>query len=74
MMSPCFSSRHDFKVGSEAPPFTVKDQDGTDVTLGSFKGEKNVIVYFYPKDATVRRGACPPDHASVANAIQLKHE
>ncbi|CAM9444632.1 unnamed protein product [Ascophyllum nodosum] len=40
------------QVGSEAPPFTVKDQDGTDVTLGSFKGEKNVIVYFYSKDAT----------------------
>eukprot|EP00904_Undaria_pinnatifida_P012724 jgi/Undpi1/8582/HiC_scaffold_25.g11047.m1 len=40
------------KVGSDAPGFTVKDQDGTDVTLASFKGNKNVVVYFYPKDAT----------------------
>ncbi|CAN0101555.1 unnamed protein product [Pylaiella littoralis] len=40
------------EIGSDAPAFTVKDQDGSDVTLASFKGEKNVVVYFYPKDAT----------------------
>ncbi|CAB1096605.1 unnamed protein product [Ectocarpus sp. CCAP 1310/34] len=40
------------KIGSDAPAFSVKDQDGAEVTLSSFKGQKNVIVYFYPKDAT----------------------
>ncbi|CAN0201229.1 unnamed protein product [Scytosiphon promiscuus] len=40
------------QVGSNAPAFAVKDQDGSEVTLASFKGNKNVVVYFYPKDAT----------------------
>ncbi|CAM9674452.1 unnamed protein product, partial [Choristocarpus tenellus] len=40
------------KVGGPAPAFTAKDQDGNDVTLASFKGLKNVVVYFYPKDNT----------------------
>ncbi|CAM9761810.1 unnamed protein product [Pylaiella littoralis] len=40
------------EVGTDAPPFCVKDQDGTEVTLGSFKGQKNVVVFFYPKDNT----------------------
>lgn len=43
----------DDQVGTEAPPFSVKDQDGAEVTLKSFKGEKNVVVFFYPKDNTV---------------------
>jgi len=38
------------KVGDAAPDFTLKDQDGKDVKLSSFKGQKNVIVAFYPKD------------------------
>eukprot|EP00903_Cladosiphon_okamuranus_P016373 g15100.t1 len=40
------------EVGTDAPPFNVKDQDGKEVTLDSFKGEKNVVVFFYPKDNT----------------------
>jgi peroxiredoxin Q/BCP len=38
------------KVGDAAPDFTLKDQDGKDVKLSSFKGQKNVIVAFYPHD------------------------
>lgn len=41
------------QIGSDAPAFTVNDQNGAEVTLASFKGQKNVVVYFYPKDATV---------------------
>lgn len=33
----------------------MKDQNGSEVTLASFKGQKNVVVYFYPKDATVSK-------------------
>lgn len=40
------------KVGTVAPPFSVKDQDGAEVTLTSLNGKKNVVVYFYPKDNT----------------------
>jgi peroxiredoxin Q/BCP len=37
-------------VGDAAPDFTLKDQDGKDVTLSTFKGSKTVLVAFYPKD------------------------
>lgn len=39
------------QVGDVAPEFTSKDQDGKEVKLADFKGEK-VILYFYPKDDT----------------------
>jgi peroxiredoxin Q/BCP len=39
-------------AGARAPDFTLDDQDGNPVSLASFKGKKNVIVYFYPKDDT----------------------
>lgn len=41
-------------MGSDAPDFTVNDQDGAEVSLSSFTGEKSVVVFFYPKDNTVR--------------------
>ncbi|MCF8720185.1 thioredoxin-dependent thiol peroxidase [Nitrospina gracilis] len=40
------------KEGSKAPDFTAVDQDGNKVKLSSFKGKKNVVLYFYPKDMT----------------------
>jgi peroxiredoxin len=36
------------KVGDEAPDFTLKDQHGNDVTLSSYRGERNVFLVFYP--------------------------
>ncbi|EOS62028.1 peroxiredoxin Q/BCP [Firmicutes bacterium M10-2] len=39
------------EVGSLAPEFTLKDQNGQDVSLSQFKGKK-VVLYFYPKDNT----------------------
>ena len=35
-------------VGATAPDFTLKDQNGQDVTLSSFRGDKFVVVVFYP--------------------------
>ena len=40
------------KEGIKAPDFTAIDQDGAKVKLSSFKGKKNVVLYFYPKDMT----------------------
>ena len=37
--------------GNAAPPFTLNDADGNQVSLDDFKG-KNVVVYFYPRDDT----------------------
>lgn len=39
------------KVGSKAPAFSAKDQDGKTVKLSDFKGKK-LVLYFYPKDQT----------------------
>jgi peroxiredoxin len=36
-------------VGEPAPDFTLRDQDGEDVSLSDFKGRK-VILVFYPAD------------------------
>ena len=39
------------EAGNKAPLFTLKNQDGEEVSLEDFKGKK-VILYFYPKDNT----------------------
>jgi peroxiredoxin Q/BCP len=39
-------------VGDMAPDFELKDKDGNVVKLSGFRGEKSVVVYFYPKDET----------------------
>lgn len=36
------------EVGATAPDFTLKDQNGVDVTLSAFRGTKNVLLVFYP--------------------------
>lgn len=36
------------EVGTEAPDFTLKDQNNQEVTLSSFRGERSVLVVFYP--------------------------
>jgi len=38
-------------VGQTAPGFTLPSQDGSQISLDSFKG-KWVVLYFYPKDMT----------------------
>ncbi len=43
------------EVGQEAPDFELRNQFGTPVLLSSFRGEKNVVVVFFPKAFT---GTC----------------
>lgn len=38
--------------GSKAPDFTLPSSEGGEVTLSDFKGKRNVVLYFYPKDNT----------------------
>ena len=47
------------EVGSQAPAFTLPDQNGNLVSLSDFAGKK-VVLYFYPKDNTpgCTRQAC----------------
>jgi peroxiredoxin len=36
------------EIGQPAPQFTLKDQDGNDVSLSDFQGKQNVVIVFYP--------------------------
>lgn len=38
--------------GQPAPDFELPDADMQTVDLSAFKGKKNVVLYFYPKDGT----------------------
>ncbi|MDX1977830.1 MAG: peroxiredoxin [Pseudanabaenaceae cyanobacterium bins.68] len=38
------------KIGDLAPDFTLPTPAGGSVTLSSFRGQKAVVIYFYPKD------------------------
>jgi len=40
------------EVNQAAPDFSAVDQDGESVSLAQFKGDKHVVLYFYPKDDT----------------------
>ena len=40
------------REGAAAPDFALPDQHGQTISLASFRGQKNVVVYFYPKDDT----------------------
>ena len=39
-------------VGSVAPAFTLPGTLDEEVTLASFRGQKNVVLVFYPMDST----------------------
>lgn len=39
-------------IGDIAPDFELKDKDKNLVKLSDYRGEKSVVVYFYPKDET----------------------
>jgi len=39
-------------VGDAAPDFALKDQNNKVVKLSTFKGKKEVVLFFYPKDDT----------------------
>ncbi len=40
------------KIGNKAPKFTLQNQDGDKIRLADFEGQKNVVIYFYPKAST----------------------
>lgn len=40
------------QVGSRAPAFELPDASMEMIQLSSFRGKKNVVLYFYPRDGT----------------------
>ena len=41
------------EVGERAPDFELNDQDGFPVRLSNLLGDRNVVLFFYPKDNTL---------------------
>jgi peroxiredoxin Q/BCP len=41
------------EVGQPAPDFTLTAPDGRAVRLSEYRGRKNVVLFFYPKDETL---------------------
>ena len=59
-------------VGQTAPDFTLRDQDGAEVTLSSFRGERNVVLIFYPLAFT---GVCQGELCAVRDDLsQLQND
>ncbi len=46
------STSRGVKVGDRAPDFTLPSLTGEPVSLASFAGKKDIVLYFYPKDQT----------------------
>jgi peroxiredoxin Q/BCP len=44
-------SRPVIEAGQQAPDFTLRDQDGREVTLSDLRGRR-VVLYFYPRAGT----------------------
>lgn len=40
-------------VGAQAPAFTLKDQTEKEISLSDYRGKKNVLLVFYPKDRSM---------------------
>lgn len=40
------------QAGQPAPQFSLPDSDMEPVSLARFRGKKNVVLYFYPRDGT----------------------
>lgn len=40
------------QIGKPAPDFEITATGGSRIRLSDFKGKKNVVLYFYPKDNT----------------------
>ena len=40
------------EINTIAPDFTTPDQNNENISLSDYKGVKNVVLYFYPKDDT----------------------
>ena len=54
------------QIGQDAPDFTLKDTDMQDVSLSSFRGQKNVVLLFVPLAFT---GVCTGELGSVRDNL-----
>jgi thioredoxin-dependent peroxiredoxin len=55
------------QAGSRAPDFTTRSQSGQPVSLAEFRGDKAVVLFFYPKDGTA---ICTKEACSFRDAYE----
>ena len=53
-------------LGGPAPDFTLRDQFGQDVTLSSYRGQKAVVLVFYPYAFS---GVCTGEMAGIRDRL-----
>jgi len=46
------ANNQELEEGTNAPDFHLKSDDGKTYSLSQFKGKKEVVLYFYPRDDT----------------------
>ena len=54
------------EVGDVAPDFTLKDENGSEVTLSNFRGKRNVVLAFYPFDWSP---VCTTENCAITNDL-----
>jgi mycoredoxin-dependent peroxiredoxin len=54
------------EVGTQAPDFTLPNQHGESVTLSQYRGDKNVVLVFYPWAFT---GVCTGELCSIRDRM-----
>jgi peroxiredoxin Q/BCP len=55
------------QVGDHAPDFTAQSQTGQTVSLGDYRGNRAVVLFFYPKDGTA---ICTKEACTFRDAYQ----
>ena len=55
------------QIGDRVPDFTLPSQDGTQVSWADFRGNKAVVLFFYPKDGTA---ICTKEACSFRDAYE----
>ncbi|MDG6908509.1 MAG: thioredoxin-dependent thiol peroxidase [Nitrososphaerota archaeon] len=58
----------ELEEGDNAPDFELKSDDGKSYRLSQFKGKKEVVLYFYPKDDTP---GCTKEACSFRDSLSM---
>lgn len=56
--------------GKPAPDFSLPSTEGKEIGLSEFKGKKNVVLYFYPKDNTP---GCTKESCDFRDSVKAFH-
>ncbi|MCF8302539.1 MAG: peroxiredoxin [Bacteroidales bacterium] len=65
------TSEQKVKEGTKIPSFTLPDQNGKMISIDSLIGQKNLIIYFYPKDETA---GCTKEACSFRDSYEAFQE